>query len=96
MDDRQIHKKLLTKFTPYSGYSVDNYYGVAYMKYKKNNQHQLRLIHDYGKHSILSTPITFDSFETCMKILAILEKYSNDGSVVSLDDELEDMLKDNA
>lgn len=92
MSEKEIIKKLLMKFTPHEGYSVENYYGVAYMKLKKNNQHQLRLIHDYGKRSLLSSAIVFDNFDTCMKVLRILEQNSRDGKAKSLDDEINDMI----
>lgn len=94
MSERELLKKILLKFTPYEGYSVENYYGVAYMKLKKNNQHQLRLIHDYAKRSLLSSPIVFEDFKTCMKVLALLERNSNDGRAPTLDDEVNEYLKD--
>ena len=92
MSNRDIHNILMRKFTPPNGYALDSYYGTAYMKLKKNNKFQVRLLYDYSKHAQTSNAIYFDSFDMCINALTILEKYSKNKKEESLDDELADML----
>lgn len=93
MTIQEKHKKILSRFVPHRDYSLTDYYGVAYMKIKKNNHHQLKLIHDYkGGNMKLSSGIVFESFETCMKVLSILEQFNTTKREKTEDEELGSLL----
>lgn len=94
MADKKLHKQLLMKFTPPTGYALDAYYGTAYMKLKKNNKHQLRLVYDYtGGNMKKSSVLEFDKFSTCIRVLSIMEEFAKDGTLQSSDAELEKLLE---
>ena len=94
MSDKHKLKAILGGFIPHPDYSISSYYGVAYMKIKKNGFHQLKLIHDYKNGNMkLSSPIVFEDFDTCIGIMTILEK-NNLASCAdkTVDDEMKKLL----
>ena len=93
MSRKDIHNVLMRRFKAPEGYALDSYYGTAYMKLKKNNKYQVKLLYDYSKHAQTSNSIIFDELEVCIKAITILEEYANDTKEKSFDDELKDMLK---
>ena len=89
MSDNDKIQKILSLFTPHKDYAINNYYGVAYMKMKKNGHHQLKLIHDYKNGNMkLSSALDFDDFDLCMQTLVLLEKNSSKSDKETVDNEI--------
>lgn len=94
MTNREMWKKLIARIQPHPEYSLDTYYGVACMKIKKNNQYQVKLIHDYtGGNSKFSSSLNFENFDTAIKVMRILEEFANDKKKRTIDDEINDMFE---
>lgn len=93
MTTKEKHEKILSRFTPHPDYSITDYYGVAYMKIKKNGHHQLKLIHDYKNGNMkLSSSIEFEKFELCITIMSILEEFNTTKQTETDDSALEMLL----
>ena len=98
---RKVWKKLLKRIEPAKGYSTEEYYGVAILRLKKNGSYQIKLIHDYEKHSIMSSAIITETQNEAMKIYLILDWFSKDDSLraastndINLDEEEDEVTND--
>jgi len=75
---KKIWRKLLKRITPADGYDVEDYYGVALLRLKKNGDYQIKLIHDYGKRSIMSSSIVEKDQDKALKMYEILDWFAKD------------------
>lgn len=69
----EYYKQLMNTFEPAKDFKVKDYYGVAMMSVKKNDNVQIRLQYDYGsKHPVNGKPIEVDDIEQAMIIYHVL------------------------
>ncbi len=73
MNDDEKHIELLKLFSPYSGFKVDEYYGVSMMRLKKNDKYSIQLMYDYRKLS--KNGVLVDNLEQAIDVVRILDKY---------------------
>ena len=78
--DRSKHKELLELFENKTDFKKEEYYGTMFMKYKKNNMYQIKLIYDFKKNAITSESVMVKGFDKAIKILQLLEKFAIDGN----------------
>ena len=79
---------LIKRFKPYSGFELEDYYGVSMIKTKGENKYRIKLIYDYTNNSKMSVnQIEVAELDRAMKVYEILDKHSVDkGSINRIDD----------
>jgi len=75
---RSVWKKILEEFKPYSGFEVDNYYGVSLIKRKRGGMYSIKLIHDYDSNAKFSSALEIADFQRAIKYIEILEWFAKD------------------
>jgi hypothetical protein len=82
-----VHTQLLTKFVPYEGFKVEDYYGVSILKIKKGGAWSIKLIHDYTTRGLTSSGYIVYDFKKVMSIFSILEWFAKDDHLRMEEDE---------
>ncbi len=62
-------------FDPVKGFKLEDYYGVALMSVKKNDNFQIRLQYDYDKKATNSNPVELDNINDAILMYEVLTKY---------------------
>ena len=86
---KQVWKQILQNFRPYSGYKVEDYYGVSLIKRKRGGLYSLKLIHDYDSNGKFSTAYEMEDFQRVVKTLEILEWFAKDDHLRAVQDNKE-------
>lgn len=73
-----VWKELLKNFKPYSGFEVNDYYGVSLIKRKKGGMYSIKLIHDYDSNGKFSSAYEVSGLQDTIKIIEILEWFAID------------------
>ena len=67
--------KLLSKFTPYDGFKVDEYYGVSLLRLKKNDRFSIKLVYDFiNGNQRPSSSYEVDDLDTALELVRFLEE----------------------
>ena len=74
----KVWRKLLEKFSPYSGFEVEDYYGISLIKKKKGGVYSIKLIHDYQSNAMFSSAYEVEDLQKVIKIIEILEWFAKD------------------
>ena len=75
-NEKEIHDKLMEKFTPYNDYEVADYFGVSLTRIKKNGYYSIVLIYDYDKRALKSNSLVIPDVEKALRVYGILDKYA--------------------
>ena len=74
------YRWFLEQVEPSDGFKVEDYYGVQFMKVKRNNTYDVRLQYDYESHPKNGSSFKVDSFEELIEWLILLESFAVDKS----------------
>ena len=77
------------QFRPYSGYEVDDYYGVSLLKKKKGGVYSIKLVHDYDSNGKFSSAYEVEDLQRAIKIIEILEWFAKDDELRATSDNKE-------
>ena len=72
----------LEQVEPYDGFKVEDYYGVQFMKVKRNNTYDLRLQYDYSSRAKNGSAFKIETLEELLDWIIVLEEYAVDKSSV--------------
>ncbi len=62
-------------------YEVDDYYGVGFMKEKKSNKYNVKLLYDYHDgNSKVGSSLLLDTLDEAIEIVRIMEEFAVDKS----------------
>jgi len=68
-------QKLLSKFKPYNGFEVDQYYGVSLLRLKKNDKFSIVLVYDFiNGNPKTSSGYIVDSLDIALELVRTLEE----------------------
>lgn len=67
-------QKVLAKFKPYTGFSVEQYYGVSVLRLKKNDKFSIKLVYDFvNGNAKTSNAFIVDDLDTAYSLAQFLE-----------------------
>ena len=76
MSDAAKHEQLMGLFKPYTGYKVDDYYGVTMMTRKAGRTFSIQLQYGYNKHAQNSSSLVLSDIEQALTAYRVLMKYA--------------------
>ncbi|MDB4681371.1 hypothetical protein OAE88_00525 [bacterium] len=76
------YRWFLEQVKPYDGFEVEDYYGVQFMKVKRNNTYDIRLQYDYESHPKNSSSFKVEEFDEVIEWIKLMESYSVNKSTI--------------
>lgn len=78
-DSESLFHQIIKTFIPYSGYAVDDYFGVSMTSIKKNGYYSIRLLYDYKKHACMSkNSMEIPDIDRALTVYKLLDKNKRD------------------